>query len=290
MRLQAKFAQLRNLGLRVRPYFDLPVIGQVPLTSIAVPPNVEVDGALVPAGALLPVLQQMIQSLLGGPVPGALFTTSAAAAVTLTAMNGNYVKLTNGGAVVVTLDLAYNIVNAVQNPYIGQALTFKIGTTAATTVAAPTLTDTAVTLAGTTTVTTGGFRDYQAQITQLSTTVGSTVTTGTTFVSLAQVGSTNAFTVTLATNTITPVVGNVIFITVTAGTLPSGWYPVVKVTSATSFIIATPAGTVWTATAATIPGTAVVPSSQFTANLPGVYSPLVTVTGMMGMSAGVMVT
>jgi hypothetical protein len=93
-------------------------------------------------------------------------------------------------------------------------------------------------------------------------------------VSLAHVGTTNNFTVTLGTNAIVPVVGQLIFLNVTAGTLPSGWYPINLVTNATSFVIATPPGTVWTATAATV-GTITV--------APPTFSPLITITGMWSL-------
>lgn len=277
------------LPAHLRRFLYPAIIGQTPLTSLAIPPNIEVDGVMVPAGALLSAINQGLLASINEP-PGSQFTTSAAASITLTTLYGSFIKLTNGGAVTVTLDYAYNIVSNILNPYVGDVFVFEIGTTASTTVATPTLSDTAVTLAGVTTVTTGGWRRYQGAITQLSTTVGMPVSTGTTFTSIAQVGSTNAFTVTLGTNTLVPTVGQAIFINVTTGTLPSGWYPIVKVTSATSFVIATPPGTVWTATAGTVPGTTTIPSSAYTTGLPGLYSPLVTITGLMGMAAGVMVT
>ena len=116
----------------------------------------------------------------------------------------------------------------------------------------------------------------------MSTTVGSTLTAGTTWTSLTQVGSTNNYTVALGTNAISPTVGNAIYLGVTAGTLPAGWYPINKVTSATSFVIAAPvSGSAWTATAVTLPGTATVPTSAYTPGLPGLFSPLLTITGMM---------
>jgi hypothetical protein len=84
----------------------------------------------------------------------------------------------------------------------------------------------------------------------------------------------------LGTNAISPTVGNAIYIGTTAGTLPAGWYPIVKVTSATSFVIATPPGTVWTCTAATLNSSSVAPLT---------YSPLITITGLytIGASAAV---
>ena len=108
-------------------------------------------------------------------------------------------------------------------------------------------------------------------MTQATTTVGQQFTTGTTFTSLTQVGSTNLFTVVLGTNAITPTVGNLIYLSVSSGTLPSGWYPITKVNSATSIVIATGAGTVWTATAATVGTSTVAPTT---------VSPLITITGL----------
>lgn len=288
--------RLQNLSHRVRQFYDLPVIGQTPLAII--PQAIEVDGAMVNAASLVAALTAFANQQID--VPGEQFATSAAASLTLTSLQGLVQRLTNGGAVTVTLDSAYNIVNQIPNPSNGQTLAFNITTNAATTVATPTLSDTAVTLVGTTTVLAAAMRWYQGQITQLFTTSGAAVTAGTTFTSIAQVGSTNNFTVTLATNAIVPVVGQVIFLNVTAGTagttLPSGWYPINKVTSATSFVIATPPGTVWTATAATVPGTILVPTSQFTPGSPltggagsiGVYSPLMNVTGLMATVTGTM--
>jgi hypothetical protein len=294
---------LSNLSARVRPYFDLPVIGQPPLTTLMSAPGFQFTGNVPDLAALALALQATLVTEQQGNPLGQTFQTVSAASVTLTNLYNLYLKLTTGAACTVTLDSAYNIVNLVPFPYLGQVFTFSIQGTAATTVATPTLLATDVTLAGTTTVTTGGMRQYSVTITQLATTVGATVTAGTTFTSIAQVGSSNLFTVTLGTNAIVPVVGTAILINVTAGTLPPGWYPIVKVTSATSFVIATPPGTVWTATAATIPGTGSVPSSAFTPGLTllpgqtvaqagqqGLYAPLITVTGLMGMAAGVMVT
>ena len=276
--------------------FNLPVIGQVPANVLFQPPFMAYDGAIPDLGTFTANLTGLFNFLEQNSQINQ--QTSAAATLTLTNVQGAFVKLTNGGAVTVTMDYAYNIVNAMQNPYIGQSVPMQIMTTSGGTVATPTLSDTAVTLAGTTTVTTGGMRLYSTSIQQMVTVTGAQVTAGTTFTSIAQVGTTNAFTVTLATNTISPVVGSAIFINVTAGTLPAGWYPIVKVTSATSFVIATPPGTVWTATAATIPGTTVIPASQYTVGYTqgtagltaGLYSPLITVTGVWGMAAGVMVT
>jgi hypothetical protein len=205
---------------------------------------------------------------------GVNFTASAAATITMTGF-GNYLyQLTNGGAVTVTFDSAYNLVQQLSQPAgVGQKFTFNVQTNAGTTVATPTLSDTAVTLSGTTTVLAAAMRWYQGVINQVFTTTGSQWTAGTTFTSLTQVGTTNNYTVALGTNTISPTVGNLIFIGTTAGTLPAGWYPINKVTSATSFVIAAPAAsTAWTATAANIGTSTTAPST---------YSPLVTITGLM---------
>lgn len=260
---------------RLRNYLSLPV--GTPITSV--PTSMEIDGAMVPAGAIVGALTAT--NAYNVAESQANFATSAAATITISSFQGLTQRLTNGGAVTVTVDSAYNIVNNIPGAFNGQTTAFNIVTNAATTVATPTLSDTAVTLSGTTTVLAAAFRAYQLQITQLSTTVGSTVTTGTTFTSLTQVGSTNNYTVALGTNAISPTVGNAIFLNITAGTLPSGWYPINKVSSATSFVIAAPvAGTAWTATAGTVPGTAVVPVASYSFGLPGLYSPLVTITGM----------
>jgi len=207
---------------------------------------------------------------------GLSFQSSAGATITLTALQSLYQKLTNGGAVTVTLDSAYNIVRTVLSPYLGQVFNFSIFSSGAGTVATPTLSDTAVTLSGTTSIAAGLRRLYQLAITQLVSSVTMALTAGSTFTSIAQVGSTNNFTVTLGTNAIVPTVGQLWGITVTAGTLPSGYYPINKVTSATSFVVALPAGTVWTATAGTL----------LTANPSApVYSPLVTITAIEAVAA-----
>ena len=278
---------------RLLSMFDLPAIGQVPLSLV--PQNLVFDGALPDLGSLINAFAALTSGT-ANPGVGNQFSTSAAATITLTGTQGLVQRLTNGGAVTVTLDYAYNMVATIPFAYPSQTWPFNIITNAGTTVATPTLSDTAVTLSGTTTVLAAAMRWYQAQITQLVTVTGTPVTAGTTFTSIAQVGTTNAFTVTLVTNALVPVVGNVIYLNVTAGTLPAGWYPIVKVTSATSFIIATPPGTVWTATAATVPGTVVVPASQYTlgyttgvaGTTAGVYSPLLTITGMMATVTAIM--
>lgn len=250
----------------LRSFLTLPVT-VAPIQNVVT--GIEVDGNLIPAQALIPAMQGMNSFNIADAAVN--FQTSAAATITLTNLQNLFQKLTNGGAVTVTLDSAYNIVATMPGAFNGQTFAFSIFSSGAGTVATPTLSDTAVTLSGTTSIVAGNVRQYQGVITQLTSTVGMSTTPGTTFSSLAQVGSTNNFTVTLGTNAISPTVGTLIFLNVTAGTLPSGWYPINKVTSATSFVIATPAGTVWTATAATV-GTSTV--------APATYSPLLTITAM----------
>ena len=214
---------------------------------------------------------------------GVNFTASAAASATLTSLGNGLFQFTNGGAVTVTLDSAFNIANTLPGPLtVGEKFTFNIQTNAGTTIATPTLLSTDVTLAGTTSVLAAAMRWYQGVITQVTSTTGMPTTAGTTFTSIAQVGSSNNFTVTLGTNALVPVVGTLINLTVTTGTLPSGWYPIVKVTSATSFVIATPPGTVWTATAATV-GTV-----SGSGAAPATYAPLITITGLMATVTAIM--
>lgn len=247
-----------------------------PLMPVSVP----VSGNIIASGdALAAMFQQNAWNIAQSSLN---FQTSAGPTITLSNLQALLQRLTNGGAVTVTLDSAYNLVANIPYAFLGQAFGFTIITNAGTTVATPTLSDTAVTLSGTTTLLAAAARWYQFLITQLSTTTGAPVTSGTTFTSLTQVGTTNNYTVALGTNALVPVVGQAIFLGVTAGTLPPGWYPINKVTSATSFVIAAPpAGTAWTATAATVPGTVLVPATAYTPGLPGLYSPLVTITGVM---------
>lgn len=203
---------------------------------------------------------------------GVNYTTSAAAALTLTALGNALITLTNGTAVTLTLDSSYNMVNNLPLPLaLGEKFTFQVAALGATTVATPTLSDGATTLVGTTSLVAGSARWYQGVVSQLISTIGQQWTVGTGFVSLAQFGATNNFTVTVNTNTITPTVGNLIFLSGITGTLPAGWYPINFVTSATSFRIAAPLSTVWTATVATV-GTSLV--------APATYSPLTSVTGL----------
>jgi hypothetical protein len=249
-----------------------------------------IDGAILSASATGVDLTQIAnngQSAAGG----VNFITSAAATALLTGLGNFLYRFTLGGAVTVTLDSAYNIANQLPQPLsVGEKFTFNIMTNAATTIATPTLSDTAVTLSGTTTMVAAALRWYQGVVTQVTSATSSIFTAGTTFTSLTQVGTTNNFTVALGTNAIVPVVGNLIYLQVTAGTLPSGWYPINLVTSAVSFVIATPPGTVWTATAATVGvvGVTVIPVTTIPGSTgtllqapPATYSPLITITGLM---------
>ena len=211
---------------------------------------------------------------------GVNFVASAGASATVTNLGNALFQYTLGGAVTQTIDSAYNIGLSLPQPLsIGQKFTYQVMTNALTTIATPTLLDSAVTLAGTTSMVAAALRFYQGQVTQSTTTVGMQTTSGTTFTSLTQVGATNNFTVVLGTNAVVPTVGMLVNLTVTTGTLPSGWYSVNKVTSATSFVIATPPGTVWTATAATVGSSTVAPAT---------YSPLITITGLMSTVTGTM--
>jgi hypothetical protein len=212
---------------------------------------------------------------------GVNFTTSSGSTATWTNLANALFRYTVGSAVTVTIDSAYNIAKALGTTLtVGQQFTFQCITNAATTVATPTLSDTAVTLSGTTTMVAAALRFYQGVITQVYTIIGSTLTTGTTFTSIAQIGTTNNYTVTLGTNAIVPVVGNAFYLGTTTGTLPAGWYPINAAASATSFVIAAPVNAVaWTCTAANLISSSVCPST---------YSPLITITGLMTTVTGTM--
>lgn len=266
----------KRLAALLSSFFALGV--GAPLTSL--PAVLQVNGNLTEPGSLIALLAQT--NAANTAADGVNFQTSAGATITLTSIQNLLQRLTNGGAVTVTLDSAWQIVNSIPNPFQGQTFPFQIITNAGTTVATPTLTGTGVTLAGTTSVLAAACRWYQGQITQIATVTGTPVTSGTTFTSITQIGTTNRYTVALGVNALVPVVGNAIYLNVTAGTLPPGWYPIDLVTSATSFVIvAPPAGTAWTATAATVPGTVLIPASQYQPGFTGIFSPLLTITGMM---------
>ena len=243
--------------------------------------NLEFDGGILNSGAIASALQALANNSASN-AQGTNFQTSAAATYLLSNVSNMTLKLTNGGAVTCTFDNAPNIVASITGPYLGMTFPFTIMGTAATTVATPTVTNTGVTLAGITTVTTGGFRLYSGQITQLYTNTVTGVTAGTTFTSIAQIGTTNLYTLTLVTNAITSVVGNLIWIGVTAGTLPAGFYETMTA-GTTTIVVALPVnGVAWTATAATM--------TNAPTTVPQTLSPLITVTGQWGMAAGVMVT
>lgn len=252
-----------------------PGVVQVPAVQIN-GANEDISGAIAQTAAL--ALNS--QSAAGG----FNFQASSGATATLTNLGNLLQQFTAGSATTVTLDSAYNICNTLPQPdSVGQKFSFMIMTNAATTIATPTLLATDVTLAGTTSMLASALRWYQGVITQMTSTVGCPLTAGSTFTSITQVGTSNLFTVALGTNALVPVVGTLIYLGVTAGTLPPGWYPIVKVTSATSFVIATPLGQVWTCTAATLNATG---GGQVA---PATYAPLVTITGLMTVGASMAV-
>jgi hypothetical protein len=264
--------------------------------------NMTFTGAIPDIGSLIAALNQLSNNgaFAGTGMVGPNSNTAAGAALTLSSLGGLNQSLTNGGAVTITIDSAYNIVNNLNSQasfaYPGQTFSFQIQTIAGTTVATPTLLSTDVTLTGTTSVLAAAMRWYKGTITQYVTITGAPMTAGTTFTSLTQIGTSNLFTVALATNALVPVVGTALLLTGITGTLPPGWYPIVKVTSATSFVIATPIGTVWTATAATVPGTTTIPVSAYNVtpangipgSTSGLYAPLVTINGVMATVTAVM--
>jgi len=254
----------------LKQYLTLPI-----LLAPAANAGLSMTGNIPDNGSLVQVLSQMQNNAMyaGGGVD---FQAVAAATHTATRLGNAVLQYTVGQAMTLTLDYAYNIVNALPQPvFSGQKFQFMITTNAATTIATPTLssTDGGVTLAGTTAVLAASARWYQGQITQLTSTAGMPTTVGTTFVSLTRVGATNGYTLVLGTNALIPVTGQLVYLNVTAGTLPSGWYPISFVTSALNFVIMTPPG-LWTMTAGTI-GTGIV--------APATYSPLVTITGLWAL-------
>lgn len=272
----------KKLAALLSSYFALGV--GAPLQGLM--SALQVNGSLVEPNSLVSVGNQILNA--AAAADQFTFQTSAGATITLTNIQNLTQRLTNGGAVTVTLDSAWNIVNAINNPFVGQSFNFWIAATGATTVATPTLTGSGVTLSGTTTVLAAAIRQYNALITQVVTTSAPGVTAGTTFTSIAQVGSTNRYTVTLSGNSVTPTVGQGFFLGVTAGTLPSGWYPIDLVTNANSFVVVLPpSGTAWTATAATLSALTTIPSSGYTPGLSGLYSPLVTVAGVWATATAI---
>lgn len=239
--------------------------------------TLEQQGANANSAAEVTFLQALSNNGAGAGANLSNYQTASGTTLTLTAIAGLVQTLTNVGAVTVTFDNAYNIVNAIPGPTLGATYPMTIVTTTTGTVATPTVTNTGVTLAGTTSVAATTSRQYQVKITQLFTTVGY-LAVGATWTSLAQVGSSNLYTVTLGANSgATPTVGTVIFLGGITGTLPAGWYEILSAASATSFVIAAPpSSAAWTATAVTSIGTSAV--------APATYAPLLTVTGMYATS------
>lgn len=230
----------------------------------------EENGGILNNGALINAIQSLANN--AAPTYGTVnYQTSAAASITLTNLAGLNLFLTNGGAVTVTLDNAPNVVAQIPGAWNGMTFPMTIAGNASTTVAAPTVTYTGITLSGTTTIAANGLRYYKGQITQLYSNTANSLTSGTTFTSIAQIGTSNLYTLTLVTNAITTVVGNLIYIGVTAGTLPAGWYPTYTAGTTTIVVALPPTGTAWTATAATMTQPTTVPT---------VYAPLITLTGL----------
>lgn len=249
-------------------------LGQNPATAGS---SMEFNGGIPNSGALMGMVQALANN--GAPQFGWVnYGTNSGSSVTLTNLAGLTQVVTTGGACTVTLDNAPNVVAAIPGPFLGMKFPMTIVTNAATTIATPTVTNTGITLAGTTSVVAAGMRSYQGQITQLTTVAVNPLTSGTTFTSIAIIGSSNLYTLTLGTNAITTVVGNLIYLGVTAGTLPAGWYPTYTAGTTTIVIALPPTGTAWTATAASM----VQPAAPTTP----VYAPLITLTGLWSTVTG----
>lgn len=248
-------------------------------TNQAVGANgLEFNGGQMNDGAMINALQALSNN--AAPQWGSVgFQTYSGTTLTLTNLAGQVIRLTAGAAVTVTLDNAINVIANIPGPFLGMTFPVTLVGNAATTVATPTVTNTGITLAGTTTLTSGGSRFMQGQITQLYSTTVQALTAGTTFTSITQIGSTNLWTVALSGNSVTSVVGNLLYLGVTTGTLPPGFYPIYSA-GTTSIVVALPGTTVWTATAVNLTPPAVVPPT---------LAPLITLTGMYGMAAGVIV-
>lgn len=246
------------------------VVGTYPLTA-ANAAGIENNGGIqnnAASAAFLNALQ-----LAASPQSGWVnYGTNSGATVTLTNLAGLTQVITTGGACTVTLDNAPNVVAQIPGPFNGMKFPMTIVTNASTTVATPTVTNTGITLAGTTSLVAASLRYYQGQITQLTTTAVNPLTAGTTYTSITQIGSTNLYTLALGTNAITTVVGNLIYLGVTAGTLPAGWYPCYSAGTTSIVIALPPTGTAWTATAVTM--------TQPAAPTAPVYAPLITLTGL----------
>ena len=233
--------------------------------------NIEFNGGIPNDGALIGAMQSLANN--AAPNFGTVnSSSSAAASITLTALAGLNLLLTNGGAVTVTLDNAPNIVAQIPGPFNGMTFPVRISCIAGTSVATPTTGNIGVTLAGTTSVSANSFRDYKGQITQLYSNTVQALTAGTTFTSITQISSTNLYTLALGTNAITTTVGNLIYLAVTTGTLPPGWYPIYSAGTTSVVIALPPSGTAWTATAVS---TMVQPAVA-----PATLAPLITLTGL----------
>ena len=257
--------------------FFLPMaVGLTPAVSAAVNQGqqaiaLEENGGVLNNGAAVNAIQSLANNAehTGGSIN---YTSSAAASLTLTSIVGLSLLLTNGGAVTLTLDNAPNIIAQIPGPFNGMTFPMRISCIAATTVAAPTVTNTGVTLSGTTTVAANSYRDYKGTITQLYSNVVQSLTAGTTYYSITQIGSTNLYTLALGTNAVTTTVGSLIYLAVTTGTLPPGWYPVMSAGTNSVVIALPPSGTAWTCTAVS---TMVQPLTA-----PLTLAPLITITAM----------
>jgi len=233
----------------------------------------EQNGGILNNGAAVAAMQALSNNAMAA-TSSTNFVTSAAASITLTNIANLELLLTNGGAVTVTMDNSPNIVAQIPGPFLGMNFPVTIACIAATTVAAPTVTNTGVTLSGTTTVAANSYRRYRATITQLyaATAQIQSLTAGTTYTSITQIGSTNLYTLALGTNAITTTVGNLIFLAVTTGTLPAGWYPIYSAGTTSVVIALPPSGAAWTATAVS---TMVQPTTA-----PSTLAPLITLAGL----------
>ncbi len=244
----------------------------LPTTTALAASALEVDGAVMNPGAIVGAIQAIMNNGASRAGHADNFNTSAAATITLSSLAGLQQFLSNGGAVTVTLDNAPNVISNIAGPFNGMTFPMFIACAAATTVAAPTVTNTGITLAGTTTVAASSGRWYKGQITQLTSQAVTGVTAASAFTSIAQIGTTNLYTLTITVNAIAQIVGNLIWLGVTAGTLPAGFYPTYTTGTTTIVIALPPSGTAWTATAATLTNAPTV--------VPVTLAPPLTLTGM----------
>lgn len=235
-------------------------------------PALSIIGAEVDPFSLVNTIASMSangMSISGGNIT---FIQNATAAVLFSNMNNSYYQLTSGGGVTATFDSAYNIGKILPGPLtIGQSFTFQAACIGATNFGGPSLSDAALNVLGNSTVLAQSSRMMVGFVTQVNSTVGMAVTAGTTFGGLSNISGTNNAQITLVGNTIVPVLGTLIYLNViptTGSGLPSGWYPINSVTSATQFNIATPYVRNWTAFLSTTIGTSIV--------APSTYSPLIS--------------